>query len=229
MPRAPKESDEALLTRALSVFRAWGYDGASLSRLSEATGLKRASLYHRFPGGKEEIARETLAALRRWVEAQVVGPLRKPGDPRARLAAAAQAFSALYDAGHESSLVNLFAAPAEAPPSLLEGVQEILSAMTAALSAVLEEAGFPEDEARRRAVRGLVLIEGAVVVSRSFRDPAPFREVTAHWVDDLLHGIRLAASTPSPAQPKKAAGNDPNADVRRAVARHLAQLSGKTA
>jgi len=49
---------DAQLTDALTdVFRTYGYEGATLSRISEATGLQRASLYHRFPGGKEAMAR----------------------------------------------------------------------------------------------------------------------------------------------------------------------------
>ena len=50
------------LTEALTrVFQTYGYDGATLSRISDATGLQRASLYHRFPGGKEEMAKFVLA------------------------------------------------------------------------------------------------------------------------------------------------------------------------
>ena len=40
----------------IDVFRRCGYDGATLSSISEATGLGRASLYHHFPGGKQEMA-----------------------------------------------------------------------------------------------------------------------------------------------------------------------------
>ncbi len=38
------------------VFRRRGYDGATLSVLSRACGLGKASLYHHFPGGKDEMA-----------------------------------------------------------------------------------------------------------------------------------------------------------------------------
>ena len=34
-------------------FRQYGFEGASLSMLSEATGLGNGSLYHFFPGGKD--------------------------------------------------------------------------------------------------------------------------------------------------------------------------------
>jgi len=52
-----KVNEEELLDRLTSVFRTHGFEGASLSLISKATGLQRASLYHRFPGGKEEMAK----------------------------------------------------------------------------------------------------------------------------------------------------------------------------
>ena len=45
-----KVNEDELLDRLTDVFRTYGYEGASLSKISEATGLQRASLYHRFPG-----------------------------------------------------------------------------------------------------------------------------------------------------------------------------------
>ena len=50
MARPQSVQDQDLMQRLSCVFRDVGYDGASLSILSEATGLKKASLYHRFPG-----------------------------------------------------------------------------------------------------------------------------------------------------------------------------------
>ncbi|MFD2271320.1 TetR/AcrR family transcriptional regulator [Undibacterium arcticum] len=47
----------------ISVFRSEGYEGASLAKLSEATGLGRSSLYHHFPMGKEDMANAALDRL----------------------------------------------------------------------------------------------------------------------------------------------------------------------
>ena len=43
-------SREGLLETLGAVFESRGYDGATLSLLSAATGLGKASLYHPFPG-----------------------------------------------------------------------------------------------------------------------------------------------------------------------------------
>ena len=60
MGRKALIDNDSLFEKISDAFRADGYEGASLSRLSEATGLKKASLYHRFPGGKEQMASEIL-------------------------------------------------------------------------------------------------------------------------------------------------------------------------
>ncbi|NJN51594.1 MAG: helix-turn-helix transcriptional regulator [Gammaproteobacteria bacterium] len=53
---------QALIEQITEVFRLHGFAGATLAQLSAATGLKRASLYHHFPGGKADMANEALIA-----------------------------------------------------------------------------------------------------------------------------------------------------------------------
>ncbi|MEM1380300.1 MAG: TetR/AcrR family transcriptional regulator [Pseudomonadota bacterium] len=232
MARPAKESDEAVLTRAMTVFRALGYEGASLSKLSEATELKRASLYHRFPGGKEDLATSTLAALGRWLDAQVLSPLKRPGDPKKRLEAAASAFDALFDGGKDASLINVFGTPEASPQSLVDGAQSLALAMITGIAAVLEETGLDPDEARTRAVRGVALLEGSMVLARAFRDPAPFRAALATWPDELLGPSQTEKTAPAAEQPEKTESNEEppkqTSEVRRAVARHLALLNGRS-
>ncbi|RYZ76568.1 MAG: TetR/AcrR family transcriptional regulator, partial [Proteobacteria bacterium] len=43
-------SKTEILSVLLSEFRISGYEGVSMSRISEVTGLGKASLYHHFPG-----------------------------------------------------------------------------------------------------------------------------------------------------------------------------------
>ena len=51
-----------LLNALSDVFRKRGYEGATLAELAAAANLGRASLYHHFPGGKAEMARQVLEA-----------------------------------------------------------------------------------------------------------------------------------------------------------------------
>ena len=49
-------SKEEAIIKLVPAFRQYGYEGATLSLLSQASGLGKASLYHYFPGGKSEMA-----------------------------------------------------------------------------------------------------------------------------------------------------------------------------
>lgn len=232
MSRHPRTNDQELVAKVTEAFRKGGFDGTSLSALSAATGLQRASLYHRFPGGKEEMAEEALTATKRWVDQNVVGVLRGLGTPHERLDEAAKAIGKLHHGGQQACLVNLFGTPASVPPNLRSGVQAILSAMISAIASVLEEAGVPGDEARARAMRGVILVQGALVVARGFGDTAPFDATMAKWADDLLGPQADETSAPptSAREVKPHLRADPEgaaAQVRLAVARHLQAQRGR--
>lgn len=68
---------EAALAAALRVFRAKGYEGASLSDLTDAMGIKRPSLYAAF-GNKEALFRKALDLYERENTAFMGAALRAP-------------------------------------------------------------------------------------------------------------------------------------------------------
>jgi AcrR family transcriptional regulator len=62
------------------VFRTYGFAGASLARISEGTKLGKGSIYHFFPGGKEEMAEAVLAQVDMWFKQHVFEPLVERAD-----------------------------------------------------------------------------------------------------------------------------------------------------
>ena len=70
--RPKKIDNEALMKGLTSVIRSKGYDGSSLNELAAASGLQKASLYHRFPGGKEEITRTVLTNIHEWIDTHIL-------------------------------------------------------------------------------------------------------------------------------------------------------------
>ena len=62
MPRLVTERADTLPALAV-VFRECGYDGASLALIGQHTRLGKGSLYHFFPGGKEEMADAVLGEM----------------------------------------------------------------------------------------------------------------------------------------------------------------------
>jgi TetR/AcrR family transcriptional regulator, lmrAB and yxaGH operons repressor len=172
MPAALATKEEVLdsLTR---VFREVGYDAATLSRLSQATGLVKASLYHHFPGGKEDMAAAVLIRANTWLEERVLTPLSGPGTPIERLEAMAAALTTYYAGGRDGCLLGLLS-HGEARGLFEAHVRAALQRWSAAIAAVLEDAGLPQHLARERGEDAVIQVQGALVVARGLGDLAPF-------------------------------------------------------
>ncbi|CAA9230038.1 MAG: hypothetical protein AVDCRST_MAG76-1184 [uncultured Acidimicrobiales bacterium] len=170
----PLVSDGELLDRLTEVFRRHGYDGASLSVIAAATGLQRSSLYHRFPGGKEQMASEVARALGDHFGSQVLAPLDGDEPVEDRLAAVAQALLRFYDAGKAGCLLDVLTLGSPGPATT-DALAEAARAWIAAFAAAAGQASFGPAEARRRAEDAIAAIEGGLVLARVTGDHKPFR------------------------------------------------------
>lgn len=176
-----------VVDRLATVFRRHGYDGATLSLMSEATGLGKASLYHHFPGGKEDMARAVLEAGEASLRAQVIAPLRGEGGPRERLAAMAHALDRRYAGGREPCL---FAALSlgSARDTFQDELRRCFRAWSGAIADTLAAAGLPRAEATGRGADAVVRIEGALVLAAGLGNAGLFRGLVKTLPEDLLAG-----------------------------------------
>ncbi len=171
-----KINDEGLLDQLTRVFRLYGYEGASLSRISEATGLQRASLYHRFPGGKEEMATAVLARAGDWMETRILAPLSGPSTPARRIRLMAGHLHEFYSGGRQSCLLDSLSFSAE-QNEMKKQIKKGMTAWAKALAAVAREAGHPAKRAQQRAEDTIARIQGALVLARAMDDAGPFERM----------------------------------------------------
>lgn len=183
-----KVDDNQLLDRLTEVFRLYGYDGASLSLISEITGLQRASLYHRFPGGKEEMALAVLSKVDHCFVSHILAPLSESGGPSKRVRKMAQRLDKFYSSGGRSCLLDTLSL-SDATKAIQKHTQRSFNAWLEAMAAVARESGAKAAMARRRAADALVQIQGALVFSRATGDARPFKRVLT-GLPELLTGIR---------------------------------------
>lgn len=182
---APIASRDVVLERLTQAFRRHGYDAASLARLSDETGLVKASLYHHFPGGKQDMARAVLDSAGERFAQLVLAPLATAEAPRARLTAMARGLDAFYAGGREPCLLGLMTV-GEGRERLGPEVRRGLSAWIEAVAVTLEDAGLPREESFRRAQDAVAAVQGALVLARGLDDPEPFRRAAATLPDRLL-------------------------------------------
>lgn len=182
----PKISEDQLLEKLTEVFQEHGYEGASLSLISDATGLGRASLYHRYPGGKTDMALAVLDRAEQWLESHVLGPLSGPGRPKDRIRAMSRRLREFYDSGRRSCLLHTLAVGSPGD-RIREHIETSLRAWQAAMQEIARQAGHSRSEAQRRASEALVRIQGSLVVSRGLGDNKPFTRALRE-LPDLLVG-----------------------------------------
>ncbi|WP_341898616.1 TetR/AcrR family transcriptional regulator [Ferrovibrio terrae] len=174
MPAALLSRDD-LIARLGDVFREHGFEGASLSAITAATGLGKGSLYNHFPGGKDEMATAVLAHVDAWFEHEVYAPLRDTGrdaeDPRQAIAAMFAAVDTYFRGGGRICLVGAFALDATRD-RFAAAVQDYFVRWIAALAACLRRGGVKH--ARALAETIVAGIQGALVLSRALNDTAAF-------------------------------------------------------
>ena len=188
MPK-PKLTDKELLDHLVDVFRTYGFEGASLSRITEATGLQRASLYHRFPGGKEEMAAAVLSHASQQLGENALSRLEGTTDPAARVRLMAQSLREFYEGGQKSCLLDSLSF-SDSSETIHQQVAGAMSFWSKKLEEVAKSSGLSPRAAQRWSEDSLVRIHGALVVARATANCAIFDRI----LDDLPASLKGASA-----------------------------------
>ena len=168
---------DEIIDQIISVFRANGYEGASLSVISKATQLGKSSLYHHFPNGKIDMA---LAALKKIGEDYyklVIEPLdNNSKTPFERVVESANGIAKFYADGENSCLIELFSI-GEAKRHLGQEIRQIVEIIVEKNCAIAIEAGLSAQEAHENALKAFVEIQGNLVLARSRGDYSNFSKM----------------------------------------------------
>lgn len=182
---APLRSRDEVVRRLFGAFRTYGFEGATLARLSQATGLGRASLYHYFPDGKEGMIREVLAVARGWIETNVKKPFERDAAPNAKIRTVMRNILAGYDDGVSSCILNVMGV-GNAHDVARHDLREITRLYVSAFEKFLRSRGVAAKAAAESALAAVTQIEGALVMARALDDPAIFAQALKRLEKDLL-------------------------------------------
>jgi TetR/AcrR family transcriptional repressor of lmrAB and yxaGH operons len=172
-PAARDDSRSRVIAQLAEVFRAHGYEGASLALITDATGLGKGSLYNLFPRGKEQMAAEVLAHIDSWFECHVFKALREDASGEG-VALMFDAVDRYFESGGRVCLVGVFAL-GSARDHFGKAVRDYFKAWDQALAGALRRQGFAPPEAKQRAEDILLGIQGALVLARANNDRRVFR------------------------------------------------------
>lgn len=179
---------DEVLVQLTKVFRQYGYEGATLARLSEATGLGKASLYHHFPKGKEEMAAAVLNHMKYSFEEHILRPLRDGGAPADRIRTMSENVNELYNCGQQTCLLAVLSL-GESKDLFHTKIRLALSIWIDTLAKVLVDGGLAPERARQRAEDAIIQIQGALVLARGLDDTTPFERVIKRLPEELLSPV----------------------------------------
>jgi AcrR family transcriptional regulator len=180
----PKEN---YLPCLLQLFRQYGYDGATLSKIAEATGLGKASLYHHFPGGKEEMMISVLGYVEGWLGKNLLPSLQGDGNAQVKLQRMGDRLLELYEGGEQPCLFAILLS-GSARDTFHAQVQQLFEVWIAAIAEVLMAEGMEANVAQQQAEKAVILVQGSLILSQGLNDVKIFKWI----IDDLPKELVLS-------------------------------------
>jgi AcrR family transcriptional regulator len=190
-----KDSRELMIRSAIELLRERGYAGTSFGDVIAHSGAPRGSIYHHFPGGKEQLVAEavqryaavTLAAINHAAESgSSVDTVRLFFDT---VRSGLRASDFRFGCAIAGVVLDLTADEA----ALLQLTAESFRAWRSRLAAAFRRDGATEAQARRLGTLVVAAVEGALILARAERDVTP--------VTDIAHELEAHVRASLPAVP----------------------------
>jgi TetR/AcrR family transcriptional repressor of lmrAB and yxaGH operons len=180
---------ERMIDGAVRLLAQHGLQATSFSEVLELTGAPRGSIYHHFPGGKDEL----ISAAVDRAGARALKALDDRG------VASAEEITAVFlglwrellsRSQFTAGCAVLAVTVATDSPDLLNDAGTVFRAWRGRLAELLEEGGLTSKEAAQFAATLVAASEGAVALSRAEQSMEPIDLVT----EQLLDQVRTMAS-----------------------------------
>ena len=181
-----KFSEDKVLRTLTGLFRDHGYDGTSLSLIMKATGLVKASLYHRFAGGKEEMAATVMDRVAGELASSLLAPLRESGDPAERLRETGERLRKFYGSGKKSCLLDTLTLNRESPFVKARAKAALEFWIDSFARFAAESSGLSPVLAIERAQDAVSALEGSLVIARVSGNRAPFMRAIESLPERLM-------------------------------------------
>lgn len=174
------------MERLLAAFREVGYDGISMSELGKVAGIQKASLYHRFPNGKLEMAKTVLDYIETESQTYIVDVLKSTSKkPAPRVKTAFKAIDALYEGGRLNCILRALSL-GSAADLFREQIAGIFTCWIEGFTQIGLEVGKTPKEAKRLAQQVVIRVQGVLIVSRALEDPSLFQQILSDLEKELL-------------------------------------------
>ena len=176
-----------MVASAVSLLARRGLQATSFSEVLETSGAPRGSVYHHFPGGKDQMIDQALDAA----GATAIDLLdRKAGATAGEVTAWFIHIwrEVLIRSNFEAGCAVLAVAVAADSPELLDHTAVVFRGWRGRLAELLEQGGLNPRDAARFAATLVASCEGAVVLSRAEQSLEPF-DLVAEQLQEQVRAL----------------------------------------
>lgn len=170
------DTKDRILDTSGELFRRQGYMGTGVKQIVEEAGAPFGSLYHFFPGGKQELGAETIrrsGALYGLLFVKFVGPDVDLADGMRDFFAGAAQTLRESDYADACPIATVALEVSSTSEPLRQACADVFEAWISGATERYAAAGIPRERARRLAIEMLAGLEGAFVLSRALRSTEP--------------------------------------------------------
>jgi AcrR family transcriptional regulator len=183
---------ERIVEHSAELFRLQGYNATGVKQIVEAAQAPFGSLYHFFPGGKEQLGAEAIRASGATYELLIPAVF----DPAPDLVTGVRNFFAgaaqhLLETDYADAcpIATVALEISSSSEPMREACADVFESWIAAGAARFEAAGGTPEKARELTIAMLCALEGAFVLARALRSTHPLEvagEFTAQAVQKAL-------------------------------------------
>jgi AcrR family transcriptional regulator len=172
---------DRMLFGAIEVIRERGLHAASFSELIERSGAPRGSIYHHFPGGKEQLATEAIELAGRLVTGHLQEAAARSGSAGVIKMLFRSSNRLLQRTNYRHGCpVGAVAVEAASDTPLGRTARGAFDEWASVLDASLRAEGHAAGGARELALLAVSSLEGAILVSRARGDSQAISVAEAH-------------------------------------------------
>ena len=167
---------ERILETTAELFRRQGYTGTGLKQIVAQANAPFGSIYHHFPGGKEQLGAEVIKASGRLYEELVMGVLREAKDLIAGVNdvfISAAAVLELTDYADACPIETVALEVSSTNEPLRIACAEVFESWINAGTDLHKSAGVGRKKARELSIILIAALEGAFVLARAMRSTEP--------------------------------------------------------
>jgi TetR/AcrR family transcriptional regulator, lmrAB and yxaGH operons repressor len=181
-PRPLRGSREKIVRAAARLFRRFGYSATGTNDIVAASGAPKGSLYHYFPGGKEQIAIEAIAyagGLASKTLTQLCEQTADPAEAIRQYGKLLAGWMAQSDYRDGCPIATILLELAPATPNVTQAGRAVLDSWVGIIAVALQRSGVARRAAHRLASAAISGLEGSLLLARVTGDSKPIIDLAA--------------------------------------------------